>query len=223
MTASQRVAVAQSEGGQGQGWANALSLEWFSDTDGRVVIESASCLLKLGEAAWRMGADEESDLICGAETVRAAHQLPLDFLGVAAPLPAPVADPISETSKAEHPLVERLRGVVERLDFALSSPSVPENAATCARALRDPAGRALAGLKLGLSANPHSTSSPLGIAAGTIAQALHALGDALAVCQRSRTSSLTPMVAQWFEWAEGEITTIRGVTQKLMDEIRRQI
>lgn len=41
-------------------WANALYLEWFSETNGRVVIESTSYELALaGEAAWSMTEEEE--------------------------------------------------------------------------------------------------------------------------------------------------------------------
>ncbi len=41
-------------------WANSLYLEWFSETNGRVVIESASYELKIvGEPAWEMTPEEE--------------------------------------------------------------------------------------------------------------------------------------------------------------------
>lgn len=41
-------------------WGNSLSLEWFSERNGRVVIESASYELKIvGEPAWEMTAAEE--------------------------------------------------------------------------------------------------------------------------------------------------------------------
>jgi hypothetical protein len=41
-------------------WGNALHLEWFSESNGRVVIETASFELKVvGEAAWEMTEDEE--------------------------------------------------------------------------------------------------------------------------------------------------------------------
>jgi hypothetical protein len=41
-------------------WGNSLYLEWFSEANGRVVIESASYELKIvGDAAWEMSAAEE--------------------------------------------------------------------------------------------------------------------------------------------------------------------
>ena len=41
-------------------WGNSLSLEWFSESNGRIVIESASYDLKIvGEPAWEMSPEEE--------------------------------------------------------------------------------------------------------------------------------------------------------------------
>lgn len=41
-------------------WGNSLYLEWFSERNGRVVIESASYELKIvGESAWEMTPEEE--------------------------------------------------------------------------------------------------------------------------------------------------------------------
>ncbi|MBI2496664.1 MAG: hypothetical protein HYV75_01615 [Opitutae bacterium] len=43
-------------------WGNSLYLEWFSETNGRVVIESASYDLKIvGEPAWEMTPEEEEE------------------------------------------------------------------------------------------------------------------------------------------------------------------
>ncbi len=43
-------------------WGNSLYLEWFSGSNGRVVIESASFELKVvGEPAWVMTPDEENE------------------------------------------------------------------------------------------------------------------------------------------------------------------
>jgi hypothetical protein len=39
--------------------ANALYLEWFSESNGRVVIESADYELEISEPKWRMSPDEE--------------------------------------------------------------------------------------------------------------------------------------------------------------------
>jgi hypothetical protein len=40
--------------------ANALYLEWFSETNGRVVIESADYEIKVSEPAWKMSPEEEA-------------------------------------------------------------------------------------------------------------------------------------------------------------------
>lgn len=40
--------------------ANALYLEWFSETNGRVVIESAGYEIKVSEPSWRMSREEEA-------------------------------------------------------------------------------------------------------------------------------------------------------------------
>lgn len=40
-------------------WANALYLEWYSDRNGRIVIESAGCHATLSDPAWRMSVEEE--------------------------------------------------------------------------------------------------------------------------------------------------------------------
>lgn len=40
-------------------WGNSLYLEWFSDSDGRVVIESGDFELKVGERTWEMDGDAE--------------------------------------------------------------------------------------------------------------------------------------------------------------------
>jgi len=43
-------------------WGNALYLEWFSEANGRVVIESAACQLTIaGTAAWDMTPEEETE------------------------------------------------------------------------------------------------------------------------------------------------------------------
>lgn len=40
--------------------ANALYLEWFSDTNGRVVIESTDYEVKIGQPAWRLSSEDEA-------------------------------------------------------------------------------------------------------------------------------------------------------------------
>jgi len=40
--------------------ANALYLEWFSDTNGRVVIESTDYKVEIGEPAWRLSSEDEA-------------------------------------------------------------------------------------------------------------------------------------------------------------------
>jgi len=42
-------------------WANCLYLEWFSDANGRVVIESAEFELKISEPEWRLTPEEETE------------------------------------------------------------------------------------------------------------------------------------------------------------------
>jgi len=52
-------------------WANCLYLEWFSDLDGRVVLESAEFKCTVSEPAWTMTAGEESrQLRCNEEAMR---------------------------------------------------------------------------------------------------------------------------------------------------------
>lgn len=42
-------------------WGNALHLEWFSQTNGRVIIETAAFDLRIvGDATWAMSAEEEN-------------------------------------------------------------------------------------------------------------------------------------------------------------------
>ncbi|MGA2244355.1 MAG: hypothetical protein ABSH48_05085 [Verrucomicrobiota bacterium] len=42
-------------------WANCLYLEWFSDANGRVVIESADYELKISEPEWRLTPEEDAE------------------------------------------------------------------------------------------------------------------------------------------------------------------
>jgi hypothetical protein len=42
-------------------WANCLYLEWFSDANGRVVIESADFELKISEPEWRLTPEEDTE------------------------------------------------------------------------------------------------------------------------------------------------------------------
>jgi hypothetical protein len=57
--------------------ANALYLEWFSETSGRVVIESADYEIKVSEPAWKMSPEEEAQQ---CEANAAAMQSFLDRL-----------------------------------------------------------------------------------------------------------------------------------------------
>ncbi len=43
--------------------ANALYLEWYSERNGRVVLESADCKIVLSEPVWHMGAQEEQEQV----------------------------------------------------------------------------------------------------------------------------------------------------------------
>src|SRR6185295_11347143 len=40
-------------------WANSLYLEWFSEANGRVVVESADYTLKISPPAWRLSPEDE--------------------------------------------------------------------------------------------------------------------------------------------------------------------
>jgi len=42
-------------------WANVVYLEWFSERNGRVVLESADFTLHIAEHAWMMSPEEEAD------------------------------------------------------------------------------------------------------------------------------------------------------------------
>ena len=55
--------------------ANALYLEWFTETNGRVVIESADYQIRVSERAWKMSQEEETQQ---CETNAAAMQSFLD-------------------------------------------------------------------------------------------------------------------------------------------------
>ncbi|MEZ5300100.1 MAG: hypothetical protein R3F11_05455 [Verrucomicrobiales bacterium] len=76
MTASRRVKVFEDENDYTSPtrWANCLYLEWFSDFNGRVVVEAPEFLLKIGEPMWRMGPEEE------AEQLRRVEGAELSFL-----------------------------------------------------------------------------------------------------------------------------------------------
>jgi hypothetical protein len=42
-------------------WANSLFLEWFSETDGRVVVESTDYVLSISQGTWRLSPQEERE------------------------------------------------------------------------------------------------------------------------------------------------------------------
>jgi hypothetical protein len=42
-------------------WANVLYLEWFSERNGRVVLETGDCTLHISEHSWTMTAEEEAE------------------------------------------------------------------------------------------------------------------------------------------------------------------
>jgi hypothetical protein len=54
--------------------ANSLYIEWFSDANGRVVIESSDYTIKVSPPAWALSAEEEE------EQVEASHQAMRDWL-----------------------------------------------------------------------------------------------------------------------------------------------
>lgn len=61
MTASRRSREFARDAGEGapEVWRNSLYLEWFSESDGRVLLEAGHFRLKLGERVWAMDADAE--------------------------------------------------------------------------------------------------------------------------------------------------------------------
>lgn len=80
-------------------WGNSLYLEWFSPSDGRIVIESANYQLTLGtDAAWEMTPEEE-------EQQRKANEKAMGYfmgkLGQAAPLEADASEPLVPSEAKE--------------------------------------------------------------------------------------------------------------------------
>jgi len=59
MTAALRVCYSERRTGTDVRWRNTLYLEWFSETNGRVLIESTTFKLRVSEHVWRMDEDEE--------------------------------------------------------------------------------------------------------------------------------------------------------------------
>jgi hypothetical protein len=59
MTAALRVCHANRRGKPDARWRNSLYLEWFSEANGRVLIESTGFKLRISEHVWRMDEDEE--------------------------------------------------------------------------------------------------------------------------------------------------------------------
>jgi len=59
MTAALRVCYSARRTGNDVRWRNTLYLEWFSETNGRVLIESTNFKLRISEHVWRMDEDEE--------------------------------------------------------------------------------------------------------------------------------------------------------------------
>lgn len=59
MTAALRVCYADRRDTTEVRWRNTLYLEWFSEANGRVLIESTNFKLRISEHAWRMDEDEE--------------------------------------------------------------------------------------------------------------------------------------------------------------------
>ena len=58
MTAARRVRHPSNGGGPAR-WGNALYLEWFSEANGRVLIEATNFKLRISEHLWRMDEDDE--------------------------------------------------------------------------------------------------------------------------------------------------------------------
>jgi len=59
MTAARKVFQPAKSGGPPPRWTNSLYLEWFSESNGRVLIESSKFKLRVSEPQWRMDEDDE--------------------------------------------------------------------------------------------------------------------------------------------------------------------
>lgn len=59
MTAALRVCYADRRNHSDVRWCNTLYIEWFSEANGRVLIESTNYKLRISEHVWRMDEDEE--------------------------------------------------------------------------------------------------------------------------------------------------------------------
>ncbi|MFU8892111.1 MAG: hypothetical protein ACNA8L_00640 [Luteolibacter sp.] len=59
MTAAMRVCHIPKRKGEEAHWKNALYLEWFSESNGRVLIEATHYKLRISEHVWRMDEDED--------------------------------------------------------------------------------------------------------------------------------------------------------------------
>ena len=91
-------------------WGNSLYLEWFSTPNGRVVIESASYRLTIGDGiAWEMSADEESaQRRANAEAMGSFTGKMGEALAAERAKQEPVEDPTGEWNEDENtPMTEQ--------------------------------------------------------------------------------------------------------------------
>jgi hypothetical protein len=59
--------IARENGSPPEHMANSLYIEWFSDANGRVVIESAEFVMKVSPVAWTMSVEEEREQIAATQ------------------------------------------------------------------------------------------------------------------------------------------------------------
>jgi len=105
MTASRKVTVVENQTGEANARpeprkrkANALYLEWFSESNGRIVIESTDFMIKLTDHAWQMNPDEEeAQVIANREAFRDWLEQLSRMEETGEPTETPVADaPMNE-------------------------------------------------------------------------------------------------------------------------------
>jgi hypothetical protein len=92
-------------------WRNCLYIEWFSETNGRVVIESDQFEIRLGNAIWRMDADaEQAQKLANLQAMR-------DYLSGVIRRPGPANTPTAGGDADEREW-EKLLKQSDRLDTA---------------------------------------------------------------------------------------------------------
>lgn len=212
-------------------WANSLYLEWFSLTNGRVVIESGSFELEIDdEPAWTMDAEEEE-----AQRIRNAEAL-TDFMNRLGAMVAEADEdhdddaPQSEAEAKADAETEWMNRLLDRaMDFSVKLRAdiadwLPEDA-TSEHPLREIAwGVQLASVKIGgaLGHDDDEPWPPEALFAGDtlvrLKKSRDSLRDALRAMDSADEENLAP--APWRIATRREIAEILGEVQKLIQELR---